>query len=1475
MPSVQEADEQAVAVPTLRRDQGDLRQLTRAAGDAYTAGVPIDWRRWYPSDPTPAVVDLPTYPFQHQRYWLSPEAGPGNVAAAGLNPTGHPILAAGMRLPDGGLVLTGALSADGDGWLADHTVSGQQLLPGAAFVEWATRAGDDAGCPTVEELTLQAPLAVPTTGRVRVQVAVSAPDGTGRRGVRIYSSADPGGVEWTRHAEGTLSAARPAADAGEQVWPPAGAEPLDLTGCYERAAEAGYGYGPAFQGLRAAWRDGTDIVAEVSLPEAAGDTDGYGIHPALLDAVLHPTLLAHSSGELRLPFSWNGVTLLASGATEVRVRLTASGPDTLRVRVADATGQPVLVVADLATRPATAAQMRAAAARVDGLYHLRWEPHPTAVSTAGDDWPTVAGPADVATLAPPASGVALAYPTPAGAAPAEPDARTATDRALALIQAWLARPELADTRLTFVTHGAPDGDLAAAAVWGLVRSAQAEHPGRFTLLDLETGTGEHGVPDVARAAVAEGEPQLAVRAGQLLVPRLARSTTADSGAEAQPVDLRTGTVLVTGGTGTLGALVAEHLVREYGVSDLILASRRGEAAPGAATLREHLTALGARTRIVRLDVTDPRELRDLLAQVPADAPLAGVVHTAGALDDGLVDAWDRERLDRVWAAKATGAWHLHELTRELPLALFLLFSSATGTVGGAGQAGYAAANAFLDALATRRRAAGLPATSLAWGLWAQASEMTSHLGERDLARLRALGMRPLATTHALALMDAALRTAHPVLVGVDLDPAALTTGDALPAVLRGMARPTRRTAASGDDGNALRARLAGLDEAGRHAAVLELVRGVVAGVLGFGSAASVVGGLSFKELGFDSLLAVELRNRLGALTGLRLPATAAFDYPSPVALARFLLDMLMGASRPDSSLRQPSIVDGDPVVVVGVACRYPGGIGSAEDLWDLVAAGGDAVGSFPLGRGWDLAGLFDDDPDRAGTSYARAGGFLADADRFDAGFFGMSPREALATDPQQRLLLEVSWELFERAGIDPGSLRGSSTGVYAGVMYHDYAVGMAGRGEVEGYSLLAGAGSVVSGRVAYSFGLEGPAVSVDTACSSSLVAVHLAAQALRQGECSLAVAGGVTVMATPEVFTEFSRQRGLAKDGRCKPFAAAADGTGWGEGVGLLLLERMSDARRNGHRILAVLRGSAVNQDGASNGLTAPNGPSQQRVIRQALANAGLRPGDVDVVEAHGTGTTLGDPIEAQAIIATYGQEERPDGEPLWLGSVKSNIGHTQAAAGAAGLIKMMMAMRHHELPVTLHVDAPTPHVDWDAGNVRLLTQSRPWPAGDRPRRAGISSFGASGTNAHVILEEPPPLPAVPAPPRDQPTVLPWILSARDENALRAQAARLADWAADRDPVEVGWSLATTRAALEHRAVVVGGSREELLSGLGSLQSGRPGSLGPGPVFVFPGQGSQWLGMGVELLDQSPVFAARMVECGRALSSYVDWSLVE
>ncbi|WP_305144081.1 type I polyketide synthase, partial [Streptomyces sp. EN23] len=1216
---------------------------------------------------------------------------------------GHPLLAAVLDHVDGdGVTLTGRLSLATHPWLADHAVHGAVLVPGTALVEMVLRAGQETGTPTIDELTLQAPIIVPPDGGVRLRVTVGPRDGDGLRTVTVHGQASDG--PWIEHAGGTLTEQQPVSAPADSHWPPAGAGEMDADTAYARLAQAGVDYGPLFQGLRRAWQRGGEVFAEVTLPENTS-TEGFALHPALFDAALHAGAYLDAdrpqsmegNGGAGLPFVWRGVTVHSAGALELRVRMKRSGDNEMALSATDPDGSAVVTVESLVTRALAAEQIATAD---ESLYVPEWKEHPGAARYAG----TSAVVDDLADLGAEVPDVVVLRVGGPGTGNADSDdvttaadrARTTTAQVLGALTAWLADDRFTTSRLALLTrHAAPatdDPDLAQAPVWGLVRAAQAEHPGRFLLLDVQetrenpdadeapvpSGTREAGdaVPDTALStALGAGEPEIMIRDGALFVPRWRRAATvrADGpgtgGAGASETGLRAGfpdSVLITGGTGGLGAAVARHLAGQHGVGELVLVSRRGPEAPGAETLCAELTALGARVTAVAADVSD----RNAVAALFADHPVRGVVHAAGVLADGLVESMTPDRLDAVFRPKADAAWHLHELGGDLDT--FILFSSATSAIDATAQGNYAAANVFLDALAAHRRARGLPAQSLAWGFWSE-DGMGTRLEAADLARVHRTGIASLPTDEALELLDTAIATGEPNVAPVRLDTSVLRTREEeLPVVLTDLVRrPKSRVRAEADRNTTpFRTKLVGLAESEREPYVLDLVRTQIAHVLGHAGAQDIEPRRAFTDFGFDSLTAVEFRNKVAAATGLKLPSTIVFDYPTPSAFAGFLLAEALDEVQEDAADAAGPLhaVDADdPVVIVGMSCRYPGGVESPEDLWHMVAEGIDGMSGFPTDRGWDLEAL---DGSAPGQSYTDQGGFLEGAADFDADFFGISPREALAMDPQQRLLLEASWEAFERAGIDPHSLRGSDTGIFAGVMYRDYGSTLTSvPDELLGYFGNGTLNSVATGRVAYTFGLEGPAITVDTACSSSLVAMHWAAQSLRAGECSLALAGGVTVMTTPGTFVEFARQNGLASDGRCKAFAEGADGTGWSEGVGLVVLERLSDARRNGHRVLAVVRGSAVNQDGASNGLTAPNGPSQQRVVRAALVSGGLSVGDVDVVEGHGTGTRLGDPIEAQALLATYGQG-RVEGRPLWLGSVKSNIGHAQAAAGVAGVIK-------------------------------------------------------------------------------------------------------------------------------------------------------------------------------------------------------------
>ncbi|MEU1520239.1 SDR family NAD(P)-dependent oxidoreductase [Streptomyces sp. NPDC005811] len=1553
-------DDRRVLAPTLRKEAPEATTLLHAVATLHAHGHSPDWSALFPDGRT---VDLPTYAFQQRRLWLDPAPGTGR------RPGGHPLLGAAVTLADSSSVVsTTVLSTRTHPWLADHTAAGATVLPTAAYVDFALHLGGLVGCHHVVELDQERPLVLDGHRPVEIQVVLDGPDEHGVRAFTCHSRPAPSAAgrteeeasapdrPWTRNARGVLapSGAAPeppvqdVRDAPAGAWPPPGAHALDpdeLEEIYEAARARGLDHGPAFRGLTAVWRAGDETYAEVAVPEEfRADALRVALHPALLDAALHAAAALGGPGGFAV--TWRDCTLHAGRAEALRVRLRPRSDGALRLDLTDESGTPVATVGAVTLTPVDELPLTVPALAGDDLFVVDWTALPPAAAPAHR--PTVAvvgaGPAPAdADRHPDPDAFFTALAAPGASVPdlvlvscrgADADLPAAVHKsaaaALDLLQRWQAEERTAGSRLVLLTRnavavrpGEPVVDLAAAAVRGLVRSAQSENPGSFLLVDTDTDTatetdsdtatetdsdtatetdsdtatetdtdtatetdsdtatdtGAHtdtdtGTdPEALLAAICEaahdGETEIALRSGRVHAARLTRHHPDGS---TRPLLDPDRTVLITGAGGTVAAAVARHLVTAHRARHLLLTSRRGPEAPGTEELRADLEQAGAEVTVAACDVADPAALAALLDAVPGPHPLGAVFHAAGVIDDGVIPALTPDRLSAVLRPKADAAVHLERLTRDLDLTAFVLFSSAAATFGGPGQGNYAAANAFLEALAATLRAQGRPALALGWGLWAEESGMTAGLGDADRTRMARAGIAPLPTADALRLLDLAPAQDRPVLLPVRLDLAtARAAATPAPALLRDPAAAARRTAGPARSGGRLARTLAALPSAERPAAVLRLLQAEIAAVLGHAADTPAADPeRAFRDLGFDSLTAVDLRNALQRRTGLRLAPSVAFDHPTPAALAAHLLRSLPAGEGParTAATPRPAHADTDePIAVVGMACRLPGGADTPERLWDLLSSGGDGLTGFPEDRGWDLTSLYHPDPDHEGTTYTRTGGFLSGVDRFDPAFFGISPREALAMDPQQRLLLEVCWEAVERAGVDPRTLRGTRTGVFAGTNGQDYtALLRTTTDDVDGYLGTGNAASVVSGRISYTLGLEGPAVTVDTACSSSLVALHWAARALRAGECDLALAGGVTVMSTPAAFLEFSRQRGLAPDGRCKAYGDGADGTGWGEGAGMLLVERLSDARRNGHRVLAVLRGSAVNSDGASNGLTAPNGPSQERVIRAALADAGLTPADVDAVEGHGTGTVLGDPIEAQALLATYGQDRE---RPLWLGSVKSNLGHTQAAAGVAGVIKTVLALHHGELPRTLHADRPSGRVDWTSGAVRLLTETRPWQREEgRPRRAGVSSFGFSGTNAHVILEEAPPAPE-PAPPAARRPVThrttAWPLSARTPEALRAQAENLLDHAL-RHPglsaADLGHSLATTRPVFAHRAVLLGTARDDLLAGLTGLASGATPPDGTASAardgrtaFLFTGQGAQRPGMGGDLYAAFPAYA--------------------
>ncbi|WSP77978.1 amino acid adenylation domain-containing protein [Streptomyces sp. NBC_01235] len=1356
--TAQDADCPALVVGSLRRDEDSTRQIHLSMAHLYAHGVPVDWQPSFEGTGAGAV-DLPTYAFEPTSYWLQPP---------------RPLLNDPVELADSGqTVLTGRLSLRTHPWLADHRVRGQVVVPGTALLEMALRAGG-----AVDELTFQAPLLIPEQGEVEVQVVAEPADGDGVRPLRLHARTPES--DWQLHATGSLLDAEPPADGGTEdlvPWPPVGAERVDLSSWYADLAEQGLEYGPGFRGLRSLLRHGDELYAEVSLPEP--------VRSALLDAALHSLDLRTTPA---MPFSFTGVRWLDTDAAAelsgLRARITPLDNGAVALRISDGTGRGVLTADSLTLRPLDGMSLDAGRS---ALFGIDWVPvHPDASRTGDATEATVL-------LCPAADGE-------------QPDrVREMTSEVLGGLQAWLAEEDGGDGRLVVVTRSAvvtgngtaEEADPAAATVWGLVRSAQTENPDRIVLVDIDIdtdGAGDGGDNDglsgLLPTLLATDEPQLALRDGEIRVPRMVRAKQADSpAAPALPTE---GTVLITGASGTLGGLVARHLVAEHGVRDLLLVSRQGMP-----ELAEELTALGATATSAPCDIGDRDALAELLATVPQDRPLRAVVHAAGALDDAVIGSLTPARLDSVLAAKADGAWHLHELTRDLDLTAFVLFSSVAATLGTAGQGNYAAANAFLDALAQHRRAQGLPALSLGWGLWAQRSALTGRLDEADLARLGDAGVLPLATDEGLALLDAALGADRAHLLPVRLDrTAARSAAGTLPPLLRAPVpaprrRPTTATADTPADtttagaGDGLRA----IPAADREEVVAELVRREVAAALKYGSAEEIDPDAELLRLGFTSLTALELRNKLSARTKLRLPATMVFEHRTTRALARFLTGKLSDgepAPAPTGEAEADEHAD-NRIAIVGVAGRYPLA-GTVGELWDNLAAARHCIREVPAER-WDASTHFD--PSGATAAYSKWAGFIDDVDAFDPLFFQISPADAEAMDPQERLFLQTAAATLDDAGYPAATLAARGpVGVFVGAMGSDYEW-MSGAANALGVPTEAHSRHwSIANRVSHSFDFTGPSMAVDTACSASLTAIHLACQSIATGECSAAIAGGVNLILHPKHLRGLAQAGMLSHDDRLKAFGAGADGFVDGEGVGAVLLKPLAAAVADGDRVLGVIRGSAVNAVGDAGGYTVPSATAQAAVVRGALDRAGVAADTVGYVEAHGTGTLLGDPIEIAGLVDVFGGRTEPargTGRPaVAVGSVKTNIGHLEAAAGIAGLTKVLLQLRHRTLVPSLHSAERNPEIDFDTTPFEVQQTREPWerqerPAADgssreMPLRAVISSFGAGGSNACVVVEE--HLPAgsadVPEPVTDDGQEQLLVLSAKNEERLRAYAADLA-----------------------------------------------------------------------------------------------------
>ena len=1523
-------------VASLRRPADQEFGLGSAAGEAWEAGLPLRFKSLFTGESRRRVA-LPSYPFERSRHWIEGVRRPDTAPA-------DSVIGVRRDSASGETSYELELSTSAPAWMADYRVFGRSLVPVLLAGGLASKAGDGMA---VDEFAMRTTFLLGLDGddaaKRIIQIVLGKADDRKSRALSIHGRTEENDA-WTLIAEGRLAAAPPPDDTS--LAGPGGLDAIKVDELRRTIAGQRTTCGLVMETVTAAWTRPGEAYVRLDLPL---DSTGALVTGSLALEACVQTLVATLPGtRCRLPTGWRRLQLTGTLPERVlgRARLI---PDvqsgdvlTADIDLWSEDGMSLGQLRGLALQETTRSSLFASIETSDDLLHqLTWQeiPQPRVQRrTVPGTWILRADQGGVARelaarLASRGQRVLLAdeiHPERKETVPGVTEVGVKTDRreawsalvqelpaalpllgvvdfagldchttrssqadvgnalvdigaaALALVQGIDDAGIAPAAGICFVTRGAQiiGGErtqgIAGAILWGIARTVGLEMSHlEPRLVDLDPDASVD--PDVLllELLARDDETEIAWRHGQRLAARLVRMTAKPTRAVAAGGE---GWWLITGGLGGLGLEVAAWLAGR-GVRKVVLNARHKPGTAGQAAI-DALRARGVEVRAALADVGQPAAVNAMLESIPA--PLAGVIHCAGATADAALGALDRGNLEQALPGKAAGAWNLHRALADREPDVFLLFSSVAGVFGNAGQASYAAANAYLDQLAGLRRARGQAGQSIAWGPWAGAG-MAERRRDRLAGQMEIQGMDWIALPRALAILDRLLDTDATATLAVSIDWLTLVRRRPRLAPLLRQLVPDLATEDSGQPGSGdLVTRLRAIAPGEREALLLRVLSDALQDVLMLPTAPSPTTG--FFELGMDSLTATELRNRLNlALAGSYVaPATIAFDYPDLVSLTRHLAEELGATPRSAATpLRQERAM---PIAIIGMACRFPGGDG-LDGFRTLLRSGGNAIGPPPPGR-----------LDRGQeASELPAGGYLETIDQFDAEFFRIAPVEAKQLDPQQRLLLETSWHAFEDAGIDPGSLRGSRTGVFAGISMSDYRdllvadAGVAGLHAVTGTSV-----STAIGRIAYTLGLEGPAMAIDTACSSSLVAVHQAAVALQRGEADLALAGGVNAILSRALIAEFVESGMLAPDGQCKTFDAAANGYGRGEGCGMVVLRRLDDAVGAGDRIWAVLRASAVNQDGATAGLTVPNGPAQERVIAEALSRSGLAPADIDYLEAHGTGTELGDPIEVGAASAVFGQS-RPIDRPLLIGSVKTNVGHLEAAAGVAGLIKVALAMSDRRIPRHLNFSEPNPYIDWDRLPVQVVREATDWPAtGNRPPRAALSSFGFSGTNAHAILEGTVPMaaegpaasavagapiavtsPEVPAATGHARKERLLPVSGRSEAAINALAGRYLDWLGEEPPesvddhlADMAWTASIGRDHGEFRAMLPFSDRKSLVAGLGALSRGDRRASPRAhfrPAFLFPGQGSQWSGMGRELYESEPVVRDVLDRCEAAM----------